>query len=173
MTVPRTILVRVMGERDWPAVRAIYEAGIETGQATFETSSPSWNDWDDSHLGEHRLVAVVETDADGADEIVGWAALSPVSDRCVYGGVAENSVYVHPDHRAQGIGRTLLEALIAGAEAAGIWTVQTGIFPENAASLALHERCGFRVVGRRERIGQLAGVWRDTFLLERRSPNVG
>ena len=101
--------------------------------------------------------------------MIGWAALSPVSDRCVYAGVAENSLYVHPDHRGQGVGTALLDALVAGAERAGYWTIQTGIFPENTASIAAHERCGFRVVGRRERIGQLHGVWRDTLFLERRS----
>ncbi len=162
-----TVAVRTMAAGDWPAVARIYEAGIATGNATFETSSPSYDDWDASHLHDHRLVAI----ADG--EVAGWAALSPVSDRCAYAGVAENSVYVDPDHRGQGVGRALLEALIAGAEATGIWTIQTGIFPENQASLALHERCGFRIVGRRHRIGQLDGVWRDTLLLERRSSRVG
>jgi phosphinothricin acetyltransferase len=153
---------------DWPAVREIYAAGIATRNATFETTPPSWEQWNESHLEAHRLVAV-----DQQGDVCGWAALSPVSDRCAYAGVAENSVYVAPAHHGQGVGRTLLDALIAGAEAAGIWTIQTGIFPENAASLALHERCGFRVVGRRERIGQLDGTWRDTLFLERRSKLVG
>jgi L-amino acid N-acyltransferase YncA len=157
-----------MAEQDWPSVKAIYEAGIATGNATFETSAPRYAAWDASHLAEHRLVAV---DMDGV--VTGWAALSAVSDRCVYAGVAENSVYVHPDHRGSGIGQMLLAALIEGAEHAGIWTLQTGIFPENKASIALHERCGFRIVGRRERIGQLHGQWRDTLFLERRSEIVG
>jgi len=169
-TAPHTIRERVrrMTATDWPYVREIYEAGIATGNATFETSAPAWESWDDSHLVEHRLVAT----ADG-DDVVGWAALSPVSDRCVYAGVAENSVYVHPDYAGRGVGRLLLDALIVDAEAAGIWTIQTGIFPENSASLGLHERCGFRIVGRRERIGRLNGVWRDTLFLERRSPIAG
>ena len=153
-----------MTEQDWPSVRTIYEAGIATGNATFETSAPSYAAWDASHLAEHRIVAV---DIDGV--VTGWAALLAVSDRCVYAGVAENSVYIHPDHRGRGVGADLLDALVAGAERAGYWTIQTGIFPENTASIALHERVGFRIVGRRERIGQLTGVWRDTFLLERRS----
>jgi phosphinothricin acetyltransferase len=156
-----------MTATDWPAVRAIYEAGIATRNATFETASPTWEHWDTSHLEDHRFVAIA------GDAVVGWAALSPVSDRCVYAGVAENSVYVHPDHHGCGVGRALLEALIASAERAGIWTIQTGIFPENTASVSLHERCGFRVVGRRERIGQLDGIWRDTLLLERRSRTAG
>jgi phosphinothricin acetyltransferase len=157
-----------MTEQDWPSVRTIYEAGIATGNATFETSAPSYAAWDASHLAEHRIVAV-----DMNEVVTGWAALSPVSDRCVYAGVAENSVYVHADHRGRGIGQILLAALIDRAEQAGIWTVQTGIFPENKASIALHERCGFRIVGRRERIGQLHGQWRDTLFLERRSDIAG
>ena len=162
------IRVRRMTAGDWPYVRDIYEAGIATGNATFETSAPRWESWDASHLAEHRVVATVD-----AEGIVGWAALSPVSERCVYAGVTENSVYVHPDRTGQGVGRGLLQALIAGAEAAGIWTIQTGIFPENTASVVLHERCGFRIVGRRERIGQLDGIWRDTLFLERRSRIAG
>ena len=145
-------------------MRAIYEPGIATGNATFETSTPTWDRWDGTHLPDHRLVA---TDTDG--EIIGWSALAPVSDRCVYGGVAEDSIYVHPDHHGQGVGAVLLERLIVASEQAGYWTIQTGIFPENIASLALHQRVGFRIVGRRERIGQLNGAWRDTYLLERRS----
>jgi L-amino acid N-acyltransferase YncA len=161
-------LIRAMGVDDWPAVRDIFEAGIATGDATFETSAPPWQRWDDSHLSDHRRVAT-----NHAGEIAGWAALAPVSDRCVYGGVAENSVYIHPDHRCRGVGRALLAELIASSELAGIWTVQTGIFPENTASLALHQRCGFRIIGTRQRIGQLNGVWRDTLFLERRSAVVG
>ena len=157
------IAIRPMRDDDWPAVRHIYEAGIATGNATFETEAPSWDRWDDSHLADHRLVATID------DVVVGWAALSPVSDRCVYSGVAENSVYIHPDHRGRGVGGDLLDALVSGAERAGYWTIQTGIFPENTASIATHERAGFRIVGRRERIGLLDGVWRDTLFLERRS----
>ena len=155
-----------MQEADWPAVRAIYEAGIATGNATFETAAPTWERWDAGHLPDHRLVAADD------DVVIGWAALSPVSDRCAYAGVAENSVYVHPDHRGHGVGTVLLDALVAGAERDGYWTIQTGIFPENAASMALHERVGFRVVGRRERIGQHDDEWRDTLLLERRSTRI-
>jgi L-amino acid N-acyltransferase YncA/SAM-dependent methyltransferase len=158
------VVVRAMEPDDWPAVRTIYEAGIASGNATFETSAPTWDGWDRSHLADHRLVA---TDADG--RVVGWAALSPVSDRCTYVGVAEDSVYVDPEYQRRGTGSTLLHALLAQAEDAGFWTIQTGIFPENTASLTIHERAGFRVVGRRERIGQLNGVWRDTIFLERRS----
>ncbi len=157
------VTIRVMTAGDWPAVRGIYESGIATGHATFETTAPPWEHWDAKHLTDHRLVALVD------GEVVGWTAMSPVSDRCVYAGVAEHSVYVHPTRRGQGIGRALLDALIARAEAAGIWTIQTGIFPENTASVELHRRCGFRVVGRREKIGKLNGVWRDTLFLERRS----
>jgi L-amino acid N-acyltransferase YncA len=156
--------IRDLRPDDWPEVAAIYEAGIATRNATFETEVPAWEAWDGAHLPEHRLVAV----EDG--RLVGWAALSPVSDRCCYRGVAENSVYVHPNAQGRGIGRLLLERLVADAEAAGIWTIQTGIFPENPASLALHGRCGFRVVGLRERLGELDGRWRDVVFLERRSP---
>ena len=146
----------------WQAVARIYREGIATGHATFETEVPSWEAWDASHLRSLRLVALL-------DEVVGWAALSPVSSRCVYEGVAEESVYVAEQARGQGVGRGLLESLIARSEEAGIWTLQTSIFPENVASLELHRRVGFRVVGTRERIGRHGGVWRDTVLLERRS----
>lgn len=162
--------IRPMSPDDWPQVKAIYEAGIATGNATFETEAPSWEAWDQGHLAAHRLVAV---DTEDEDRVLGWAALSPVSDRCAYAGVAENSVYIHPDHHGRGVGRALLGALVAGADAAGLWTVQTGIFPENTASVRLHEACGFRVVGRLERIGRLNGVWRDTLFLERRSTVAG
>jgi L-amino acid N-acyltransferase YncA len=149
---------------DWPAVRAIYQAGIATGDATFETAAPDWPAWDAAHLADHRLVARVD------GQVVGWAALAPVSDRCAYAGVAEASIYVAPQAQGRGVGRALLTAVVASAEQAGIWTVQTGIFPENQASLGLHEACGFRVVGVRERLGRLHGRWRDVVLLERRSP---
>jgi L-amino acid N-acyltransferase YncA/predicted O-methyltransferase YrrM len=162
-----SLAIRPMTPFDWPAVREIYAAGIATGNATFETAPPEWKHWDDTHLDDHRLVA---TDDDGT--VVGWAALGPVSDRCVYAGVAENSLYIDPEHQGQGVGTQLLDALVTGAERAGYWTIQTGIFPENTASIATHERCGFRIVGRRERIGQLDGVWRDTLFLERRSRRV-
>ena len=152
---------------DWPEVAAIYEAGIRTGNATFETEVPSWEDWDAAHLGGHRLVAV----DDGA--VIAWAALSPVSDRCVYEGVAENSIYVSPQEQGRGVGRALLTRLVEDAERAGIWTIQTGIFPENEASIALHLRCGFRIVGTRERLGRHHGTWRDVLLLERRSKEAG
>jgi len=153
----------------WPAVSAIYAEGIATGQATFTTEIPTWEAWDASHLHACRLVA--EDDATGAP--LGWAALSPVSSRCVYGGVAEVSVYVGAAARGQGVGRALLSALVADSEKSGLWTLQAGIFPENTASVRLHEAAGFRQVGRRERIGQLHGQWRDTLLLERRSAVVG
>ena len=161
------MLIRALTRADWPAVAAIYAEGIATRNATFETSAPAWESWDASHLTDHRLVA------EEGGRVVGWAALSPVSDRCCYAGVAENSVYVAAEARGRGIGRALLEQLISATEAAGLWTIETGIFPENEASVALHERCGFRVVGVRKRLGQLEGVWRDVLLLERRSGVVG
>jgi len=157
------LLIRELEARDWPAVAAIYAEGIATRNATFETEVPSWEDWDGTHLQAPRLVA----ELDG--EVAGWAALSPVSERCCYAGVTEDSVYVADRARGEGLGSTLLRSLVERAELAGIWTVQTGIFPENTASVALHERCGFRVVGVRERLGLLDGAWRDVLLLERRS----
>jgi phosphinothricin acetyltransferase len=168
MTAPG-IGIRAMTDADAGAVLAIYQAGIETGHATFETAAPDWAGFCAGRLPQHRLVAV---DPD-TGAVLGWAALSPVSDRCAYAGVAENAVYVHPDARGRGIGEALLRALVGSAERAGIWTVQTGVFPENAASLALHGKAGFRVVGRRERLGRHRGLWRDVLLLERRSPVVG
>ena len=158
-----SVELRPLEPDDWSAVAEIYWDGMRDGLATFETEVPSWDAWDAAHLRDHRLVA------DVLGEVVGWAALAPASSRRCYAGVAEDSVYVASDARGLGVGRTLLEALIAGAEAAGIWTIQTSIFPENRASLALHERCGFRVVGTRERIAKRDGVWRDTVFLERRS----
>jgi len=159
--------IDTMRPEDWPKVRAIYLEGIATGQATFETEAPSWPQWDDAHLQFARLVAR----ADG--DVLGWAALSRVSARRAYEGVAEVSVYVSARHRGKGIGRSLLEALVHEAEQNGIWTLQAVMFPENAASVSLHRRCGFREVGRRQRISKLNGVWRDTVLLERRSQVVG
>lgn len=156
--------LRRLTEADWPAVARIYEAGIATGMATFEPEVPSYPSWDAAHHNELRLVACRE------GHLLGWAAASPVSDRCCYGGVVEESVYVDPSEKGRGVGHSLLETLLVRSEQLGIWTVQAGIFPENAASLALHQSCGFRLVGRRERLGQLAGVWRDVLLLERRSP---
>lgn len=153
--------------QDWEEVRRIYLEGIATGNATFETQAPDWDKWDKSHRPEPRLAA-----REGG-RLLGWASLTPVSDRCVYGGVAEVSVYVGDDARGRGVGRALLEALVEESEAAGIWTLQAGIFPENEASVAVHKKCGFRVVGIRERLGQLFGSWRDVMLLERRSPRIG
>jgi L-amino acid N-acyltransferase YncA len=157
--------IRGLTEADWAAVAAIWADGIATGNATFEIEVPSWDEFERTRLPGHRLVAV-----DG--EVIGWAALTPTSSRDCYAGVVENSVYVAAAARGRGVGRALLEALLAGADADGIWTVQTSVFPENEASLALHVGVGFRVVGRRERIARLNGVWRDTLFLERRSPSV-
>jgi L-amino acid N-acyltransferase YncA len=150
------------------AVLAIYREGIADGDATFEADAPSWAEFDAGRLPAHRLVAL---DDDGG--VLGWVAVSPVSERCVYAGVVEHSVYVARAARGRGVGRALLEALIASTERAGIWTIQSGVFPENAASLALHRATGFREVGVRERLGSQHGVWRDVVLLERRSPTVG
>jgi phosphinothricin acetyltransferase len=145
-------------------VLAIYQAGIDEGDATFETAAPLWADFSASRLPQHRFVAL-----DAAGAVLGWVAVSAISSRCVYEGVVEHSVYVHPAARGRGIGRLLLGALIASTEAAGIWTIQSGIFPENATSVALHRAAGFRIVGTRERIGRHHGHWRDVLLLERRS----
>ena len=147
---------------DWERVRSIYLEGIRGGNSTFETDAPSWEKWDEGHLPSPRFVMRDE------DAVVGWAALSPVSKREVYRGVAEVTVYVTASARGKGVGRALLEALIAESEKQGIWTLQASIFPENTASVELHLRCGFREVGRRERIAMLKGVWRDTLLFERR-----
>jgi len=155
--------IRKLRPDDWPEVARIYEEGIRTGDATFETEVPSWEAWDAARVPEHRLVVTL----DGV--VVGWAALSPVSDRRCYAGVAEHSVYVAERVQGLGFGRQLLGALIASSELGGFWTLQSGIFPENAASLALHVALGFRVVGVRERLGRLHGEWRDVLLLERRS----
>lgn len=161
------VQIRRLAPEDWDAVRAIYLAGIAGGDATFETTAPGWDEWNRSHLPAPRLAAV-----DG-EKIVGWAALSAVSARAVYAGVAEVSVYVAPARHGHGIGRALLEALVRESEQNGIWTLQATIFPENSASLSLHRSGGFREVGTRRRIGKMKGVWRDTVLLERRSTVVG
>jgi L-amino acid N-acyltransferase YncA len=163
MSDGETLQVEKMRPEDWPAVRAIYGQGMATRLATFETELPEWVDWDRGHLQQPRLVI-------RRDELVaGWAALSPVSGRCVYGGVAEVSIYVAEGWRGQGLGKALLQELVARSEDQGMWTLQAGIFPENEASINLHLACGFRLVGIRERLGQLDGVWRDVALLERRS----
>lgn len=161
------LTIAPMTPEDWPAVRAIFAEGIATGHATFETEVPEWAAWDAGHLLSPRLVARSE------GSIAGWAALSPVSRRRCYAGVAEVSIYVAGRARGRGVGRALLEALAAAADGAGLWTLQAVMFPENPASVALHRRAGFRLVGRRERIGRLNGAWRDTLLLERRSPSTG
>ncbi|MFK4118309.1 GNAT family N-acetyltransferase [Streptomyces longwoodensis] len=148
-------------------VLAIYRLGIDEGNATFETAAPTWAEFDAAKLPHQRHVAL-----DGTGRVLGWVAAVPVSDRCAYAGVVEHSVYVHPEARGRRVGSALLRALIASTEAAGIWTIQSGIFPENTSSLALHERAGFRVIGTRERIGRHHGVWRDVTLVERRSPVV-
>lgn len=158
------VAIEPMRAEHWNAVHEIYTAGIATGNATFENEPPDWPHWDAGHLSDHRLVARIGTD------VVGWAALSAVSSRCVYAGVAEDSVYVSTQSAGHGIGQRLLERVIESADAADIWTIQAGIFPENAASIALHTRCGFRIVGTRERLGCLDGRWRDVVLMERRKP---
>ncbi|SDD66000.1 GNAT family N-acetyltransferase [Streptomyces prasinopilosus] len=148
-------------------ILTIYRLGIDEGNATFETTAPGWEEFDTAKLPEHRHVAL-----DATGRVLGWVAAVPVSDRCAYAGVVEHSVYVHPDARGHGIGAALLRELIRSTEAAGIWTIQSGVFPENTASLALHQKAGFRVIGTRERIGRHHGVWRDVLLIERRSPAV-
>lgn len=161
------VTVREFKKEDWPAVNAIYRQSISTQNATFEQQVKPWTKWDSSTLKTCRLVA------EDAGKVVGWAALSPVSGRAVYAGVAEVSIYVALGHHGRGVGTKLLRALVAESEKAGIWTLQAGIFPENGASLHLHQKCGFRVVGVREKIGQMDGRWRDVVLLERRSRVVG
>jgi phosphinothricin acetyltransferase len=159
--------IRAMRSDDWPAIRNIYSEGIATGNATFETEMPEWAKWDQGHLQGCRLVA-----RDG-QWILGWAALSAVSSRRVYSGVAEVSVYVAAEARGRGVGKLLLQSLVEQSERCGIWTLQAGIFPENVPSIALHKSCGFREVGLRQKLGQRGGVWRDVLLLERRSSSVG
>lgn len=156
------MIVRPLLPSDWPAVAAIFAEGIATGDATFERTMPTWSDWDARHLPEHRLVAEID------GEVAGWIAVVPYSSRAVYRGVGEESVYVAERARGSGVGNALLSTLIASARDGGLWTLQAGVFPENEASLALHRAHGFREVGRRERIGELAGLWRDVVLLELR-----
>ncbi len=156
-----------MTRNDWAVVSRIYAEGIATGFATFETAVPLYEDWDKAHLSRCRVVAVMGSD------LLGWAALSPVSSRCVYGGVAEVSVYIAEKNRGLGIGRLLMEMLIEFSEKEGLWTLQSGIFPENEGSIRLHEKVGFRRIGKRERIGMLKGIWKDNLLFERRSSLVG
>jgi phosphinothricin acetyltransferase len=165
--VPMETAIRELAAEDWESVRSIYLAGIASGQATFETEAPTWEHWNNAHLPAPRLVATKNK------TIVGWAALSPVSSRPVYAGVAEVSVYVEQSMRGQGVGTLLLTTLVNESEKHGIWTLQASIFPENAASISLHQGCGFRQVGTRRRIGRMNGVWRDTVLFERRSQLVG
>jgi L-amino acid N-acyltransferase YncA len=165
--VPEKLIISPMSAEDWPAVRAIYQEGIATEQATFETSVPSWSEWDAARRPDCRLVMRRN------NEVLGWAALNAVSRRAVYAGVAEVGIYVTEKERGRGVGRSLLSTLIETAEEAGIWTLQASIFPENEASVGLFHACGFRTVGRRERIAKQHGLWRDTLLLERRSEVVG
>jgi L-amino acid N-acyltransferase YncA len=161
-----TTTIAALQPEHWPGVARVYAEGIATRNATFETEVPSWEAWDSSHLAEHRFVALRQ------GEVVGWAAVSPVSGRCCYSGVVENSVYVAEAARGQGVGKRLLEELISSTEAAGIWTIQAGMFPENQGSVRLHEAVGFEKVGTHKRLGKLDGVWRDVLLLERRSPRI-
>ena len=161
------ITFRFFGESDWEKISEIYKEGIDTENATFVMEVPSWSEWDESHLSNCRFVA------EFSDEVVVWAALSPISSRCVYGGVAEVSVYVSKSNSGQKIGTKLLEKLILESEKNGIWTLQAGIFPENIASLKIHSNLGFRKVGYREKIGKMKGKWRDTILMERRSKKIG
>ncbi|MFI6491398.1 GNAT family N-acetyltransferase [Streptomyces sp. NPDC050564] len=167
MTAPTGVRIVAMGPEHADEVLTIYQLGIDEGNATFETAAPAWEHFDATKLPDHRHVTV-----DESGKVLGWVASVPVSDRCAYAGVVENSVYVHPDARGRGIGAALLRALIASTEAAGVWTIQSGIFPENLSSLALHRRAGFRIIGTRERIGKHHGEWRDVVLIERRSPAV-
>jgi len=153
--------------KHWAQVKNIYEQGIATGNATFQTASPSWEEWDSSHVKTSRIV-VTEN-----DEVLGWAAITPVSGRCVYAGVGEVSVYVAANAQGRGLGKALLQELIKQSEADGFWTLTAGIFPENKGSLKIHEKAGFKILGIRERIGKMNGKWRDTVLLERRSEVVG
>lgn len=163
----QAVTIRNMHSKDWDAVKSIYESGIATGLATFESTAPDWDTWNEGHLPFARLVATIH------EEVVGWAALSPVSNRCVYDGVAELSVYVAENHRGKGIAKSLLLEVFDESERNGIWTLQAGIFTENTASVKLHESVGLRIIGYREKIGKLKGKWKDNFILERRSKTVG
>ncbi len=156
-----------MRASDWPAVSEIYAQGIATGYATFETSVPEYEEWNKNHLHSCRLIA------ERSGHIAGWAALSPVSGRCVYGGVAEVSVYVGPEYQGLGIGKVLMQHLILESEKEGLWTLQSGIFPDNTGSIKLHEKVGFRKIGYREKVGKLHGEWKDNLIFERRSKTVG
>ena len=160
------ITVEALREDHWPGVARVFDEGIATRNATFETEVPTWAAWDSSHLSDHRFVALRD------NEVVGWAAVSPVSGRCCYAGVVEDSVYVAEAARGQGVGKRLLEALIDSTEAAGIWTIQAGMFPENEGSIRLHEAAGFERVGTHKRLGKLDGLWRDVLMLERRSESI-
>ncbi|MED4163169.1 GNAT family N-acetyltransferase [Halalkalibacterium halodurans] len=162
-----SIRIIEMTDNDWPEVERIYREGIETGNATFETEAPSWEKWDAGHVKSCRFVAKSK------EKVVGWVALSPVSSRCVYQGVAEVSVYVGSTGRGKGVGRKLLASVVEESEKQGYWTLQASVFPENVASLKLHRQLGFREVGKRERLAKREGVWRDVILLERRSEKVG
>lgn len=162
-----SMIIKPMQSEDWPEVARIYKLGIATGLATFEKNVPTWESWDKAHLQECRLVAFEN------QILVGWAALSPVSSRSVYQGVAEVSVYVDTNQSGRGIGTLLMKTLISKSESLGFWTLQSGIFPENIASVHLHERSGFRKIGIRERIGKMDGKWYDTLLMERRSSSTG
>lgn len=159
----RPLTIAALRPTDWEDVARIYAEGIATDEATFETDVPDWPAWDSAHLPAHRFVARADASA------LGWAALAPVSSRCVYAGVAEVSIYVGAAARGSGVGTALLTALVESSETGGIWTLEAGVLPENTASLRMHERAGFRVVGRRERLGRMRGEWRDVLLLERRS----
>ncbi len=163
----KSLQIRLMHKSDWSFVKSIYESGIATGFSTFEIAAPHWLEWDKNHLEFGRLVGVI------SNKVVGWAALSPVSGRCVYAGVAEVSIYVEKDYRGMGIGKKLLQGLILNSEENGIWTLQAGIFSNNIASIELHKSVGFRVIGYRERIGKLKGKWHNNTILERRSVLVG
>lgn len=161
------LIIRPMAPTDWEAVARIYKEGIDTGFATFETEIPTYESWDSAHMDSCRLIAA----KNGA--VAGWAALSPVSSRCVYGGIGEVSIYIDRDSRGKGVGRLLMEALIRASEAEGLWTIQSGIFPDNEGSIALHRKMGFRYIGKREKVGQLHGIWKDNLLFERRSTIIG
>jgi len=163
----REITVRTLRPADWPEVRRIYEEGIATGNATFETQAPAWEEWDAKHIPTCRLVL------EDQGKVQGWAALWPASDRCVYGGVAEVSVYVSGGAQGKGVGSRLLGELVSASEEEGFWTLQAGIFPENKSSVRIHEKYGFRVIGHRERLGKMNDTWRDVLLMERRSITVG